>query len=184
MASAHPGYGWLAEEGSRAVPPEWHGWWACRLTVNLDFSGCKLRRDIPSPTTRRQQLGTQNPKKNKGWCVTRGDFLDRKKNHQEEIFPDFFGKRGGEFFVAKWCWGGMPARLDFLRYTYTSCARTPVFDVFQKLIYVMLKSQTKNVILTPAFIIPFIEILNVMSLTHGLFDERSSFLLSLKIGGS
>ncbi len=78
----------------------------------------------------------------------------------------------------------MPARLDFLRYTYTSCARTPVFDVFQKLIYVMLKSQTKNVILTPAFIIPFIEILNVMSLTHGLFDERSSFLLSLKIGGS
>eukprot|EP00434_Breviolum_minutum_P003088 symbB.v1.2.002718.t1/scaffold148.1/size298184/7 len=25
VASAHPGYGWLAEEGSRAVPPEWHG---------------------------------------------------------------------------------------------------------------------------------------------------------------
>lgn len=24
VVSAHPGYGWLAEEGSRAVPPEWH----------------------------------------------------------------------------------------------------------------------------------------------------------------
>ncbi|CAE7332516.1 unnamed protein product, partial [Symbiodinium pilosum] len=25
VASAHAGYGWLAEHGSRSQPPEWHG---------------------------------------------------------------------------------------------------------------------------------------------------------------
>ena len=36
MVSAHPGYGWLAEDGSRAVPPEWHNSWATDDITAID----------------------------------------------------------------------------------------------------------------------------------------------------